>query len=459
VSDQLNRRRVALLGIVALATALALVAVTLPDGSVPRRPQAAAPAAAAQSPAFGSWAPTYMADTHFYTEDQAVDLARRYDLIAALPNTFRSHVAAMRAANPGLVLLVYTNGMLSPPHQLDRLPDSWFAKDDTGRHIRSRQFGQYLMDPGQPGWRYFSTRQCAQKMQRSGSDGCLVDMLTMGVFAPRYLTSTPAGTATEPVAVQHRYLQGLVTLADQFADLPNATVAGNTVTSAARYFARPAGTRAVAAELPLNQAEDFLRAASDPADAFPDEDRWRADVAVLEDLTTLGSRSLVTTKLWVTADDDASRQWQRFSIGSFLLGAGEGSYYAFTSSRTSEGATGVDDAYRVPDRIGAPRGEMVQWQGLYAREFAGGIALVNPSSDPVAVTLPTALQSWDDEVTEDVVVPPRDATVLFGEAPLLEGTSSALTEIAPASSPSPSAPADAVPDIQQTTRTTVEATR
>jgi hypothetical protein len=442
VSDQLNRRRVALLGVAGLATALALLALTLPEDPAPRRQEAAAPAAAAHAPALGSWSPTYMADDHSYTEDEAVDLARRFDLIAGLPTTFRSHVGAMRQANPGLVLLVYTNGMLAPPHQLDRLPDTWFAKDDTGRHIRSRQFGQYLMDPGQPGWRDFSTELCAQKVRSSGSDGCLVDMLTMGVFAPRYLTSAPAGTATESDAVQDRYLQGLVTLAGQFADLPGTTVAGNTVTSAARYFAHPVGTRAVAAELPMNQAEDFLRAATDPADAFPDEERWRADVAVLEDLTTLGSRSLVTTKLWTSADDDVSRQWQRFSIGSFLLGAGEGSYYAFTSSRTSEGATGVDDAYRVPDRIGAPRGAMVQWQGLYAREFAGGLALVNPSSEPVAVTLPTALQSWDDEEIQDVVVPPRDATVLLGEAPLLEGTSS---------------PAE--PDLQETTPTTAEAAR
>lgn len=442
MSDQFYRRRIALLGVGALATALVLVAVALPDDAVRRTPRAAAPAAAAHPPAFGSWAPTYMADSHFYSKEESVDLARRFDLIAALPNTFGTHVDAMRAANPGLVLLVYTNGMLSPPHQLGRLPDAWFAKDDAGQHIRSRQFGQYLMEPGQSGWRSLSTQQCAEKVASSGSDGCLVDMLTMGVFAPRYLTSAPAGTATEPDVVENRYLQNLVTLADDFADLPDMVVAGNTVTSAARYFAHPIGTRAVAAELPLNQSEDFLRAASDPADAFPDEDRWRADVAVLEDLTALGSRSLVTTKLWVTADDDVSRQWQRLSIGSFLLGAGTGSYHAFTPSRTSDGATGADNSYRVPDRIGPPRGDMVEWQGLYVREFAGGLALVNPSSDPIEVTLPTALRSWDDEEQQDVVVPPRDATVLLGETPLLEGTSS-----------------PAAPDIPQTTPTTVEAAR
>jgi hypothetical protein len=425
VSDQLNRRRVALVGVGVLATALALVAVALPDDSGRRTPRGAAPAAAAHPPAFGSWTPTYMADSHAYSEGEAVDLARRFDLIAALPNTFRAHVEAMRTANPGLVLLVYTNGMLTPPHQLDRLPDEWFAKDSSGERIRSRQFGQYLMDPAQSGWRAFSTQLCTEKTQRSGADGCLVDMLTMGVFAPDYLTSEPADAESAPDDVENRYLQNLVKLAGEFADLQDVTVAGNTVTSASRYFADPAGTRAVAAELPLNQAEDFLRAADDPADAFPDADRWRADVAVLEDLTTLGSRALVTTKLWAPADDDLSRQWQRFSIGSFLLGAGEGSYYAFTSSRSSEGATGADDSYRVPDRIGPPHDAMVAWQGLYAREFAGGLALVNPSSDPVTVALPTALRSWDGEEQQDVVVPPHDATVLLGETPPLAGTTEA----------------------------------
>ena len=85
-------------------------------------------------------------------------------------------------------------------------------------------------------------------------------------------------------------------------------------------------------------------------------------------------RLLVTTKLWVPADDDVSRQWQRLSIGSFLLGAGKGSYHAFTSSRTSAGATSSSDSYRLPEAIGSPTGEMVTWQGLYARTFTGGLA-------------------------------------------------------------------------------------
>lgn len=373
---------------------------------------------------FGTWSPTYMSDDHTYTRAEAVALARRVDLVAALPTTFSQYVDVMRAANPHLVLLAYTNAMLLAPAQAGDVPNEWFARDSEGQQIRSQQFGQYLMDAGQAGWRNFSTGQCTSNVRRSGYDGCLVDMLTMGVFARQYLSSALDGSESDPDLVQRRYQQNLVRLARQFGNLPAVIVAGNTVTSAPRYFAREAGTRAVAAQLRLNQAEDFLRSANDPARAFPNVADWRADIAVLQDLTRLGSQALVTTKLWVPASNAVSEQWQRFSIASFLLGAGSGSYYSYTSSRTRDGATGVHDTYRLPQQIGDPVGAMVTWQGLYARPFTGGLVLVNPTSSPGRATLPASLHSWDGADTSQVVVPPHDGTVLLGRTPALQGARS-----------------------------------
>ena len=450
MSSTAHRRRIALAGAGALVTALALAAVGVSQVADPSRaeeppalatptPPPATPRKPVAEPAvFGTWAPTFRADQQTYTEEEAVALARRFDMVAALPNTFVDHVDAMRAANPELVLLSYTNGMLTPPVLLERLPHGWYTLDDEGRYIRSRQFGQYLMDPGQAEWRAYSTSQCVEKVQRSGYDGCLVDMLTMGVFAPRYLTSRPAGVDADPAEVQTRYQEGLVRLADEFADLEGVAIAGNTVTSPGRYFADTAGTREVAARLPMNQAEDFLRSAGDPADAFPSEFAWRTEVAVLQDLTALGSRALVTTKLWVPADDEISRQWQRLSIGSFLLGAGEGSFHAFTSSRTREGAISSGDDYRLPKDIGRPTSEMVAWQGLYGRTFSGGLALVNPTPFPLTVDLPAPLTSWDGEVVQRLVVPPDDATVLFGTEPSLP--SHAEVPVPPRGSTVPASP-------------------
>jgi hypothetical protein len=273
------------------------------------------------------------------------------------------------------------------------------------------------MDAGQQGWRSYSAQQCTDKARRTGFDGCMVDMLTMGVFAPHYLSSPPQGLTARPDLVQARYQQNLVRLATAFARLHGVVVAANTVTSAPRYFAHQAGTRAVAAVLNLNQSEDFLRGARDPANAFPRPDEWRADVAVLQDLTRLGSKSLVTTKLWVPAAAGLSRQWQRFSMASFLLGAGTGSYYAYTSARTSAGATGQGNSYRLPSTLGQPVGDMVTWQRLYARPFTGGLALVNPTSSPVRASLPSPLHSWDGEDVQTVVVPAHDGTVLLGPTP------------------------------------------
>src|SRR4051812_48761491 len=64
-----------------------------------------------------TWMPEQFGTGHSYTHDQAIAAAQRYDVIVAFPKAFQAYVADMRAANPNLVLIAYSNGMFVTPKQ------------------------------------------------------------------------------------------------------------------------------------------------------------------------------------------------------------------------------------------------------------------------------------------------------------------------------------------------------
>lgn len=407
--------------LVALTAAVVLSAAAA-DTAKEQRPAAPSRAAAVQlhgtvaaaGTAAGprSWAPTHMASSHTYTRQEAVALARRHDLIAALPGALRPYVAAMRAANPALVLLAYTNGMLATPAQAATLPPDWFATDAAGRRIRSTAFGNLLMDPRSAGWQEYSLQQCRDRVRTSGYDGCLVDMLTLGVFARGYLTALPVDRRTgQPVEVT-RYRDELLALARRFAALDGVVVAGNTVTSARRYWSASGSSRPVALALESSLVEDFLRGGADAPDDFPDEAAWRREVEVLEDLHAQGTSALVTTKLWVPASAALRDQVQRYAMGSYLLGAGPDARFAFTAARTPAGASGRDNTYALPEGLGVPTGAKRRAGRLYLRPYASGLVVVNPSDRPASLSLPADLRAAGGHGDGRLTIGAHDAAIL-----------------------------------------------
>lgn len=140
-----------------------------------------------------TWAPTYMSNTSTYTQDDAVALAEKFDLVVGLPLAFDGFVPAMRAANPNVTLLAYTNAALTPPSIASTETDeTLFAHDANGKRITSTSFGNYLMEPSNPDWQTQAASICQQAATANGFDGCLLDLLTMAVYSPHYVTSLPA---------------------------------------------------------------------------------------------------------------------------------------------------------------------------------------------------------------------------------------------------------------------------
>lgn len=186
------------LTMVLASVALALVAV------VPGPAAAVASAGGPSLPQTGRmlqlFAPTYMSKTTAaYSQADAVTIAENFDLVAAGAKQYTSAtLAAMRAANPNVRVLIYLNGSFDV-HKAQTYPLSEYARDANGNYIKSKQFGNWLMNISDPAWVSQVSGQCTLLLAQLPYDGCFVDMLGDADLGAGYLTSQPINPATGAV--------------------------------------------------------------------------------------------------------------------------------------------------------------------------------------------------------------------------------------------------------------------
>jgi hypothetical protein len=343
-----------------------------------------------------TWAPTYMADLHkdpnamHYTHAEAMSMARRFNLLGAIPVAFQKYVADMKAVNPNLTILSYANATFIASNMTAGIPTSEFAKDIHGNRITSTTFHTILMNPASPGWRKRTTKQCRTLAALGGYDGCLVDLLTMGVFSKDFVTALPVNPHTGKVYTQPQWRRVLERLAHEYVKRdPKQIIVGNSVGNSFRYFLDAVSSQPLVKRLPGVQMEDFLRGASaGEATDFPTAAHWLQNVQVISSIEDSGRTGLFSTKLWVHPTHAQVRHWQGYAMASFLMAADGHSYFAFTDQRSKAGAMETDLPFTMPKKtLGKPKGAMRHVGHFYIRKFAHGMAIVNPTGSTHRVTL------------------------------------------------------------------------
>ncbi len=386
----------------------AQAAAAAPGGPVPDRPSGNVAL---------TWAPLYMSDHHEYTRAEALRLADRFDLVSAMPYGLKDHSSAMRRANPDLDLLAYSNATLALPKDAGSLPENAFAHDTRGRRIKAVGWNTFLMEADNKRWQAVADRQCADRVALGGFDGCLVDMLTLGIFAKNNVTSQPVNPDTGRLYTEAEYRADMIELSADLRRLsPNLVQVGNIVENGYRYWDAKVTSRPLALSTPGAQMEDFLRGAHDPSDRWPTVAQWKKSVDVVTDFERNDVTGLFTTKIWSGANKSLAARWQAYSMASFLMGANGDSFFAFTQSRDKAGASQTNVRYTMPDTLGLPQGAMHQVSGgAWVREFAGGQALVNPGNSSVRVSVSGVATKLDGSfVNDEVLLPPHSGEVLVG---------------------------------------------
>ncbi|MDO9352877.1 MAG: putative glycoside hydrolase, partial [Solirubrobacteraceae bacterium] len=326
-----------------------------------------------------------------------------------------SFASLMRRTNPDLTLLSYANATLAEPGNVTDLPEAAFAHDDSGARITATGFGTYLMESSFEPWRQMATEQCDERVARAGYDGCLVDMLTLGIFARGIVSAPPQDPATGQTYTEVAYRDQMLALAAAYRERsPSLIHIGNSVENAYRYWeAGEATSQPLVTSQPGAQMEDFLRGAGDDVTDFPSPSQWLLNVRVIEDMQDRGTVGLFTTKLWVPAGRAQVARWQAYAMATFLMGADGGSYFAFTRSRDQVGVLNLNAPYRMPRTIGRSTGPRTRLaSGAWIRRFARGRAVVNPTGRADTVRLGRPWRTLDGRVTRTLRLPARSGDVV-----------------------------------------------
>jgi hypothetical protein len=329
-----------------------------------------------------SWSPEFMNGAGAVTAPQAVQAARTFNVIAALPVVYKPYVAEMKAANPNLQLFVYMKGVFTRD---TTLPEDLYAHDANGKRIYGLQFaGTWLLDPSSPAMLSYQQTLAQKLLQQSGYDGIFLDTIGTSPLHRGYVSNVPMDPATGQPWTARAWLAATAVVAQDVASATGKPVLGNGLRDGVSYYDTTGPTsELVQTGMAGAMAESWLRGANDPITNYPSESDWQHDVNMLVDAGHRKTSIFAVTKLWTNGTTAQKDAWYTFALGSFLLGNDGHSYLNVTYQNGD--ATAVHPLDRVD--LGTPVRPYSKASGIYLRVFSGGIVLVNPTTAAHTLTL------------------------------------------------------------------------
>jgi hypothetical protein len=358
------------------------------------------------------WSNENSASTHNPTLAEALEDAASFDLITPLKGTYREYVPAMKAVNPDLVLLSYMNGSLAQSSEGDVFPDEWYLKDATGARVVSGTWGNYLMNPSSEGWIGNRISVAQEFIAFSGYDGVLMDVMGTAPIDEDYSSGVPINPATGQAWTKAQWLAATSNLAARVKTAVTPKIVFvNGIGSGPRYFNPAASSSQLLDGIDGGHAEAFLRNAKEPISRYPTTKNWVKEIEMLTDATARGKSVLTLTKVWAEGTQAEKDSWHRYALASFLLGAGEKTYFTFQYARDD------DPTITRPiwsTNVGSPLGSYSQMaNGAYRRDFANGISLVNPTTATVTVPLEGTYLTLEGALVTNMTLAPNQGDVLI----------------------------------------------
>jgi hypothetical protein len=355
-----------------------------------------------------AWSPQFFDRKESLSLEGAREVARRFDVVVALPTVFRApQVAAMKAANPRLTLFLYMKGVFTYD---TGLPEQAYAHDALGLRIQGLQYpGTWLLDPTSPRAYAYDLDRAGSLLAASGYDGVFLDTIGSAPLGAGYVSGSPIDPATGRAWTAAGWLGATSALAGRLAGALGRPTIGNGLHDGSAYFDRTAPTSILLRTgMDGAMAECWLRGAGDGIGAYPTEATWKQDVDAIADAETFGAAFLAVTKVWTDGTKAQKDAWYTFAAASYLL-ASDGSAYLAVSA--APGDSTARPALADLD-LGTPRGPYAKVQGVYQREFSAGRVLVNPGNATVVVRLANTYHSLDGAPTTIVTLPPHSARIL-----------------------------------------------
>jgi hypothetical protein len=331
------------------------------------------------TPTAGPAVAVFNRETYAYSSALSLtEEAKRYQVMV-LQATDGNLVSALHAANPNLKVLVYQHPWRSRPSDTEGLTvcsiyqddlaqhPGWFLRDASGKPIPAKGYSDWLMDPGNAAYQQACIAHSIAIAKASGFDGVYLDEInaspqwdvTAGTQIPAYPTLTSWQNAMSSLldnAVAQFHAHGLLA----YANL------GGTVTA-------PGTWQRWSGVLDGSEEEGW---AGGSAGLSASPWSWASQLANVAWSEAHGKYTLIH-------DYYDSATPNIFGLASMLLVAN-----GHTSFSTSNGDyTSTENwfpVYSLAQSLGAPTGAYTKLpNGVYERQFANGIVLVNPTSSSV----------------------------------------------------------------------------
>lgn len=159
--------------------------------------------------------------------------------------------------------------------------------------------------------------------------------------------------------------------------------------------------------------ENFLRAADAPANAFLDEGAWRAQIEMLDKLSSNPNAVILVSTPFNPPSVDATipvEQWLNYALASFMLGAnGAHTFFDFEAARAPQGM----DSPLYNLEMGTPLGAPFKQNNVYQRRFTNGLVLVNPGNEAYAFALARNYFDASGAAVDQVNMPPHTGMLLL----------------------------------------------
>lgn len=358
------------------------------------------------------WSNENSASTHNPTLEEALEDAAAFDLITPLKGTYRKYVPEMKAVNPDLILLSYMNGSLAQSFEGEAYPDEWYLKDATGARVVSDSWGNYLMNPSSDGWIGNRIAVAQEFIAFSGYDGVLMDVMGTAPINENYSSGVAINPATGQAWTKDQWLAATSNLAAQVkAAVAPKIVFANGLGSGPRYFNSSASSAQLLSGIDGGHAEAFLRNAKEPITRYPTAKDWSKEIEMLIDAAARGKTVLTLTKVWAEGAQEEKDAWHRYALASYLMGAGEKTYFTFQYAPDDDPTT-TRSIWST--NVGSPLGTYSELaNGAYSRIFANGISLVNPTAATVTVPLGGTYRTLEGALVTAMTLAPNQGDVLI----------------------------------------------
>lgn len=343
--------------------------------------------------------------------------AQRYSVVV-LNEWNSAQISSLKAGNPGLKVLLYKNsfflrsddnastvgGFASGENISVNHPD-WFLLDASGNRIVFQYYPGvdfYVMDWGNQEWRAYWTSRSIERARALGFDGVYADDLYTRKYGQldrslqRYADNASLQSAVRGFL---HYAYGQMS-----ASSPRLLLVGNVVDHL-WYSNLWADWLTVSDGL---MDEQFVHSGLNAATNLKTVDGWWLNqLAEIETSERMGKISF-----FVSHASSTDTKSMRYAFGTYMLAAGSRAlYYHEVGSQAVYSNPVWDDLWSLD--LGSPSGTYVaRSDGLYTREFAKGLVVVNPSATATRTLQLSGYVSEDGSPVSSLSVGPASAAFL-----------------------------------------------